>query len=75
MKRKSKTELLPEISVCLKDIPEQQAVTGPLVGYLLSIGWRLEQLVFGKKEWRIPKSPSEATNPTFQEKTGNSSIA
>lgn len=61
MKRKSKTELLPEISVRLKDIPEQQAVTGPLVGYLLSIGWRLGQLVFGKKEWRIPKSPSEAT--------------
>lgn len=61
MKRKSKTELLPEISVRLKDIPEQQTVTGPLVAYLLSIGWRLEQLVFGKKEWRIPKSPSEAT--------------
>lgn len=61
MKRKSKTELLPEISVRLKDIPEQLTVTGPLVGYLLSIGWRLEQLVFGKKEWRIPKSPFEAT--------------
>ena len=50
-----------EISKRLKNIPEQQKVTGPLVSYLLSIGWQLGQMVFGKKEWRIPKTPSEAT--------------
>ena len=53
--------LSPEVSVLLKDIPEQQKVTGPLVEYLRSIGWHLDQMVFGKKEWRVPKSPSEAT--------------
>lgn len=44
-----------------KNTPEQQKVTGPLVAYLISIGWKLEQIVFGKKEWRVPKVPSEAT--------------
>ena len=57
---KNKT-LSPEVSALLKDIPEQQKVTGPLVEYLRSIGWHLDQMVFGKKEWRVPKSPSEAT--------------
>ena len=45
----------------LKDTKEQREVVGPLVLFLLEIGWQLEQLVFGKKEWRIPKTPSEAT--------------
>ena len=31
MKGKSKTGLVPEISARLKDRPEQQTVTGPLV--------------------------------------------
>lgn len=45
----------------LKDTPEQRTVVGPLVAYLLELGWKLEQIIFGKSEWRIPKSPSEAT--------------
>ena len=39
-----------EVSRLLKNIPEQQKVTGPLVSYLLSIGWKLGQMIFGKKE-------------------------
>ena len=50
-----------EIRVLLKGTPEQQTVVGPLVQHLLTLGWTLDQMVFGKKEWRIPKSPSEAT--------------
>ena len=50
-----------EIKKLLKNIPEQQKVTGPLMSYLLSIGWQLGQMVFGKKEWGIPKTSSEAT--------------
>ena len=49
-----------EIRVLLKGTPEQQTVVGPLVQHLLTLGWTLDQMVFGKKEWRIPKSPSEA---------------
>ena len=45
----------------LKDAPEQQTVVGPLVEHLLGVGWRLEQIVFGRDEWRVPKSPSELT--------------
>ncbi len=45
----------------LKDTHEQRSVVGPLVRYLCDIGWDLEQIVFGKKEWRVPKSPSQAT--------------
>lgn len=45
----------------LKDTPEQKTVVGPLVKYLLDSGWGLKQIVFGKKEWRVPKSPSQAT--------------
>ncbi len=61
MTARAKVEVSKRISALLKDIPEQQKVTGPLVVYLASIGWKLEQMVFGKKEWRIPKAPSEAT--------------
>lgn len=50
-----------EILARLKDTPEQKEVVGPLVAYLLSNGWNLGQIVFGKQEWRVPRSPSEAT--------------
>ena len=53
--------ILPSITSQLQDIPEQQLVVGPLVQYLLDNGWHLEQIVFGKKEWFVPKSPSEQT--------------
>lgn len=51
----------PGIEGKLKNTPEQHAVVGPLVAYLVSSGWSLGQMVFGKSEWRVPKSPSEAT--------------
>jgi type I restriction enzyme M protein len=50
-----------EISTRLKKGPEQQKVVGPLVGHLVGLGWSASQIIFGKQEWRIPKSPSEAT--------------
>jgi len=57
---KTKTKSIdPSIAEHLKDIPEQQLVVGPLVQYLLGQGWQLEQIIFGKKEWLVPKSPSE----------------
>jgi type I restriction enzyme M protein len=49
------------ITAKLKDGPEQTAVVGPVVELLVSYGWDLEQIVFGKHEWRVPKSPSQAT--------------
>ena len=49
------------ISSKLKNIPEQQRVVGPLVAQLVSHGWEIDQIIFGKHEWRIPKSPSQAT--------------
>ena len=45
----------------LKAGPEQTLVVGPLVECLVSLGWSLEQIWYGKKEWMIPKNPSEAT--------------
>ncbi len=45
----------------LKDTLEQQLVVGPLVQLLVDQGWKLDQIVFGKKEWSIPKSPAEQT--------------
>ncbi|MCC6652696.1 MAG: restriction endonuclease subunit M [Candidatus Eisenbacteria bacterium] len=41
--------------------PEQALVVAPLVEFLVERGWGLGQLRFGKSEWRVPKSPSEAT--------------
>jgi type I restriction enzyme M protein len=38
----------------------QHLVVGPLVQRLLDAGWDLDQIVFGKREYRVPKSPSEA---------------
>ena len=58
----SKTkDLPPEVRQKLKDAPEQREVVGPLVVQLLDSGWSLDQIIFGKNEWRVPKSPSEAT--------------
>ena len=45
----------------LKNTPEQKSVVGPLVSYLVNNGWHPEQMVYGKQEWYIPKTPSEAT--------------
>lgn len=49
----------PEILKNLKDGPEQQLVVGPLVEFLVGKGWNLKQIVFGKKEWRVPKPPTK----------------
>src|SRR6266487_4251473 len=51
----------PTITTKLKNTREQREVVGPLVQYLVSLNWKLEQMEFGKREWRVPKSPSEAT--------------
>jgi type I restriction enzyme M protein len=56
-----KKELPDQIKRKLKDIPEQRDVVGPLVAQLVDAGWNLEQIIFGKSEWRVPKSPSEST--------------
>lgn len=50
-----------EIKEYLKEGPEQQLVVGPIVEILIERGWDLGQIVFGKKEWKVPKSPSEAS--------------
>ncbi len=51
----------PDITAKLKNTREQREVVGPLVMFLRSIGWSLDQLEFGTREWRVPKAPSEAT--------------
>ena len=54
--------MLPEyISSKLKDTPEQQLVVGPIVKRLVDIGWSIDQIVFGRNEWKVPKTPSEAS--------------
>lgn len=45
----------------LKAIPEQLLVVGPVVQYVTTLGWSLDQIQFGKSEWRVPKTPSEQT--------------
>lgn len=50
-----------EVDALLKNTPEQQTVVGPLVRKLIAAGWSQKQMVFGKKEWKVPKTPSEAT--------------
>jgi type I restriction enzyme M protein len=57
----SKNSLPDEIKKKLKDIPEQRDVVGPLVAQLVAAGWHLEQIIFGRSEWRVPKSPSESS--------------
>lgn len=53
--------MLAEIKKKLKTGPEQQLVVGPLVQLLVDKGWDLGQIYFGKNEWRVPKTPSEAS--------------
>lgn len=56
------TTLHDDIVAKLKEgSPEQASVVGPVVELLVSYGWSLDQIVFGKHEWRVPKSPSQAT--------------
>lgn len=59
----NRTEVImrPEVAKNLKNGPEQQLVVGPLVEILLDRGWNLNQIFFGKKEWKVPKNPSEAS--------------
>jgi len=45
----------------LKNTPEQRLVVGPVVEFLLHLGWTLDQIVFGRQEWLVPKRPSEAS--------------
>jgi len=55
------TSIDPKIAAQLKGGPEQQLVVGPLVQRLVKAGWKIEQLMFGKKEWYVPKTPSAST--------------
>jgi type I restriction enzyme M protein len=54
------SEIDPQIAAKLKRGKEQQKVVGRLVEYLVSAGWRLDQMVFGRREWRVPRNPSES---------------
>lgn len=53
--------LVTSIEDRLQNTNEQRIVVGPLVEYLVDSGWKLEQIVFGRGEWRVPQSPSQAT--------------
>lgn len=62
MKDKRTAKSLPDkIEEQLKNTSEQKTVVGPLVRKLIASGWSIGQMVFGKKEWKVPKTPSEAT--------------
>lgn len=61
-------DLPPEIVNQLKEGPEQRLVVGPLVEYLCSKGYTLEQIRFGKKEWSLPQNPSQAARREKGEK-------
>ncbi|MGN0502249.1 MAG: hypothetical protein ACI4HN_04945 [Ruminococcus sp.] len=50
-----------DILKMLKDGSEQRLTVGPLVERLIENGWNLGQIIFGKNEWKIPKTPSEAS--------------
>ncbi len=49
------------ITAKLKNTREQREIVGPVVQFLVSAGWKLPQMEFGRREWRVPKTPSEAT--------------
>lgn len=53
--------MIDEIKEKLKNTSEQRDVVGPLVSELIKAGWHIDQIIFGRDEWRVPKSPSEAT--------------
>ncbi|MDP1663446.1 MAG: N-6 DNA methylase [Phycisphaerales bacterium] len=59
--RANSTVLPPEVASRLGSGPEQLRVVGPLVARLLENGWALDQMMFGRHEWRVPRSPSQAT--------------
>ena len=50
-----------QIAAQLKAGREQQEVVGPIVALLNNAGWDLAQMRYGRKEWQVPKRPSEAT--------------
>ena len=50
MARKNTLNVQDEIKKKLKDTPEQRDVVGPLVAYLVTAGWNLEQIIFGKAD-------------------------
>lgn len=50
-----------DIAARLGRTVEQRLVVGPLVKYLADLGWSLEQMMFGRQEWLVPKRPSEQT--------------
>lgn len=54
------TALPANIAGRLRTGPEQQFVVGPIVQRLLKLGWSLDQMVFGKTEWRVPRAPAES---------------
>jgi type I restriction enzyme M protein len=61
-------KLPSEIADRLKNTREQRDVVGPLAAYLCDLGWGLDQLIFGKQEWFVPKNPSEATRREKKQK-------
>lgn len=62
MKEKRTAKSMPDkVEESLKNTTEQKTVVGPLVRKLIASGWSIDQMVFGKKEWKVPKTPSEAT--------------
>jgi len=54
-------EIKKEIQSAIKDIPEQKIVVAPIVERLVNSGWNIHQIIFGKNEWKVPKTPSEAS--------------
>lgn len=59
---RNSSELVEAVRAKLKDTPEQRDVVGPLVLHLIGQGWSIDQIQFGRTEWRVPKNPSQATN-------------
>lgn len=55
------TSVTTAVHRLLRPGPEQSRVVGPLVQYLVGLGWDLRQIVFGRNEWRVPKAPSDHT--------------
>jgi len=50
-----------EVRKNLKNTKEQKQVIGPLIELLCALGWQLDQIIFGKKEWQLPKAFSSTT--------------
>jgi hypothetical protein len=58
----------------LKNTKEQKQVVGPLVERLCSIGWQLDQIIFGKKEWYVPKTVVLQKNSVYTRYWGSSTL-